>query len=186
MERNQNLIWVDVETTGLSYNDDYLLEAAFVATDADLNVVGDPFHIVIPFDVDHAVNDFVIPDVVLDMHEKNGLWAECKEAADKDEFDRTRVEQAMLRWLGQYPPSPMAGASVHFDRTWLRNWFYLVEESFHYRNFDVTTLKSMCMDWFELSVPEKEDAHRSLPDIENEIEEAKWIRNLLATAPWAG
>src|SRR5512146_1280436 len=175
MAQNQNnLVWIDMEMTGLSPDKDRVIEIALVITDGELNTVAEA-----PVLVVHQ------PDSVLDgmdnwnksTHGKSGLIDKVKAST----LDEATVEAQMLAFLQEYVPirtSPMCGNSICQDRRFLARWMPKLEEYFHYRNLDVSTLKELAKRW----KPEvaqglkKHGKHEALADIYESIAEMKHYR----------
>ncbi len=175
MAQDQNhLIWLDMEMTGLNPDGDKIIEMAVVITDSQLNTVAES-----PVLVVHQ------SDAVLDgmdawnkgTHGKSGLIDKVK-ASTLTEAD---AEALMLDFLKQHVPakaSPMCGNSICQDRRFMARWMPKLEEYFHYRNLDVSTLKELCKRW----KPEiakgltKHGKHEALADIYESIEEMKYYR----------
>jgi oligoribonuclease len=171
---NQRLIWIDMEMTGLSPDTDRIIEVALVVTDSDLNTVAEA-----PVMVVHQSN------AVLDgmdswnkgTHAKSGLIDKVKASP----FDEAAVETAMIEFLKQHVAariSPMCGNSICQDRRFLARTMPKLEDYFHYRNLDVSTLKELAKRW----KPEiaagltKHGKHEALADIYESIEELKYYR----------
>lgn len=176
-EPSDTLVWVDVETTGLDYEKDMLMEVGMVATNYDLVVFGE-FHTLMPYDyrmeklMKEQFNGFV-----WEMHTKNGLIKEMQEEEGNLGYQGGRMQ----KWMKQYENSLIAGHTCNFDRYWIDRYFPEVGRLFHYRQFDIGTMKQAIKQWSSFKFPEHEDAHRSIPDCLAEIDEAKAIRHLLAT-----
>ena len=169
-----NLIWVDMEMSGLNPATDRVLEVAVVVTDTHLNTLGEG-----PVMVVHQ------PDSVLEAmdswnrsaHAKSGLIERVK-ASPLSEAD---VEERMVEFLQEYVPpgvSPMCGNSVHQDRRFMVSYLPRLEAFFHYRNLDVSTLKELVKRWKPELAPgfSKHGKHEALADIYESIEELKYYR----------
>ena len=169
-----NLIWVDMEMSGLDPDTDKVLEIAIVVTDTNLNTVAEA-----PVLVVHQ------GDAVLDAmdswnkaaHAKSGL-IERVGASSLSEAD---VENCMVEFLQQHVPSgvsPMCGNSVHQDRRFMARHLPRLEAFFHYRNLDVSTLKELVKRWRpELAAGFiKHGKHEALADIYESIDELKYYR----------
>jgi oligoribonuclease len=172
-----NLIWIDMEMSGLDPDKERILEIAIVVTDGQLNTVAEA-----PVLVVHQ------PDALLDAmddwnrstHGKSGLVDRVK-ASTLSEND---AEDRMLAFLEQHVPpriSPMCGNSVHQDRRFLARYMPRLEAFFLYRNLDVSTLKELARRW----KPEimlgltKHGKHEALADIYESIDELKYYREHL-------
>jgi oligoribonuclease len=170
----ERLIWIDMEMTGLSPDTDRIIEVALVVTDNQLNTVAEA-----PVMVVHQ------SDAILDgmdswnkgTHARSGLIDKVKQSV----LDEAAVEAAMIAFLQQHVPakiSPMCGNSICQDRRFLVRTMPKLEEYFHYRNLDVSTLKELAKRW----KPEiaagltKHGKHEALADIYESIEELKYYR----------
>jgi oligoribonuclease len=171
---NDNLIWLDMEMSGLSPENDRILELAVVVTDAELNVIAES-----PVLVLHQT------DAVLDgmdawnkgTHGRSGLIEKVK-ASTLDE--QTATEQ-MLAFLKQHVPagkSPMCGNSICQDRRFMARYMPDLEKYFHYRNLDVSTFKELARRWKPeiYSGFKKASRHEALADIYESIDELKYYR----------
>jgi oligoribonuclease len=169
-----NLIWIDMEMTGLMPDTDRIIEVAIVITDSQLNTIAEA-----PVLVVHQT------DAVLDgmdnwnksTHAKSGLIGKVKAST----LDERAVELRMLDFLKLHVPkgaSPMCGNSVCQDRRFMARGMVDLEAWFHYRNLDVSTLKELVKRW----KPElakgltKHGKHEALADIYESIEELKYYR----------
>ena len=174
-----NLIWIDMEMTGLAPDSDRIIEVALLVTDPQLNLIAEG-----PVLVVHQ------PDAVLEamdswnkgVHGKSGLIDKVKASG----LDEATVEARLLEFLLPHVPSgasPMCGNSICQDRRFLARWMPQLEAFFHYRNLDVSTLKELVKRW----KPEvakglkKEGKHEALADILDSIEELKYYRKTIMT-----
>jgi oligoribonuclease len=159
------LLWLDLETTGLIPEVHAPLEMAIVATDENLEIV-DTF--VGTYKWGETVTSLMWSDFARKMHEANGLIDHIKQLGYVAD---TTVQDAQ-RWIvgGGHKGKQMAGSSVQFDRTFGRHWFPELIDLFHYRNFDVRTLRT----WYGLAKPEVN--HRALDDLIVDIETVRSLR----------
>ena len=169
-----NLIWIDMEMTGLQPDANRVIEIAMLVTDPQLNVLATG-----PVLVVHQ------PDEVLDAmdtwnkstHAKTGLIERVR-ASSLTEAD---AERQALEFVSAHVPanvSPMCGNSICQDRRFLARWMPRLEAHFHYRNLDVSTLKELVRRW----KPElKAFKHEALADILESIEELKFYRKNVMT-----
>src|SRR5687768_863396 len=173
-----NLIWIDMEMTGLQPDSDRVIEIAVLVTDPQLTVLATG-----PVLVVHQ------PDSVLESmdswnkstHAKSGLIEKVR-ASDLTEAD---AEHQALAFLAAHVPpgaSPMCGNSICQDRRFLARWMPRLEAHFHYRNLDVSTLKELVKRWKpELKSFAKEGKHEALADILESLEELKFYRKNVMT-----
>lgn len=167
------LLWLDVETTGLSHEEDDLLEVAAVATlfDAELTELG-AFHSVVAMPM---VSITAIHPDVLEMHAKNGLWRDCAKGQPLTNVSNM-FGDFLRRWELLYGPTVyLAGRSVHFDRAWLPVLGAAADRSrwidhlaLSHRHFDLTAIKAFA-GLAGITVDAPEDAHRALADVEADI-----------------
>ena len=171
---NDNLIWLDMEMTGLLPDTDRIIELAVVVTDADLNVIAESPVIVI-----HQA------DEVLDgmdawnkgTHGRSGLIEKVKASTTNEE----QATVQMLSFLKQHVPegkSPMCGNSICQDRRFMARYMPELEKYFHYRNLDVSTFKELARRWKPTiySGFKKASKHEALADIYESIDELKYYR----------
>ena len=171
---DQNLVWIDLEMTGLSPERDRIIELAVVVTDAQLAVR-----------VEGPVFAIHQSDAVLDgmdswnkgTHGRSGLTDRVKASA----IDEATAELKVVDWLRQHVPagkSPMCGNSICQDRRFLANYMPKLEAFFHYRNLDVSTLKELAKRWKPgiLGGFKKAQAHTALADIHESIDELVYYR----------
>lgn len=176
----QNLVWIDLEMTGLYPDTDRIIEIAVVVTDAQLGnrVEGPVFAI-------HQ-NDAALDAMDAwnkGTHGKSGLTERVRTST----FTEAQAEAAVIDFLRQYVPkgvSPMCGNSICQDRRFLANHMPMLEAFFHYRNLDVSTLKELARRWKPqiLAGFKKAQAHTALADIRESIEELAYYRTHLLAA----
>ena len=173
MDENR-LIWIDLEMTGLRPDKDRILEVAIVVTDVNLAPVA-----VAPVWVVHQDDSTLAAMDAWNQgtHGRSGLVDRVK-ASTTTEIE---VEAAALSFLKDLVPpktSPMCGNSICQDRRFLARWMPALEDYFHYRNLDVSTLKELCRRWkpdLMKGVP-KEGKHEALADVYESIEEMRYYR----------
>ncbi len=171
---NDNLIWLDMEMSGLMPDADRILELAVVVTDPELNVIAES-----PVLVIHQSDD------VLDgmdawnkgTHGRSGLIEKVK-ASTLDEVAATEI---MIEFLKKHVPagkSPMCGNSICQDRRFMARYMADLEKYFHYRNLDVSTFKELARRWKPVvySGFKKASRHEALADIYESIDELKYYR----------
>ena len=164
-----NLIWIDLEMTGLEPKTDVILEMATIVTDSQLNILaeGPVFAIKQPDEVLDNMSAWCI-----EQHGKSGLTARCRASS----VSLAEAEQQTIAFLSQYVPagkSPMCGNSIGQDRRFLVEYAPALEEFFHYRNLDVSTVKELARRWNPevLKQVQKSGSHLALDDIRESIAE---------------
>ena len=168
------LVWLDMEMTGLDPEKERIIEVAVVITEPDLTIVAEG-----PVLVVHQ------PDSLLDAmdswnkstHGKSGLIDRVK-ASTLSESD---AEHQLITFMAQYVPagrSPLCGNTVSQDRRFMFNYMPKLEQFFHYRTIDVSTLKELARRWKPelLKGFEKRSKHEALADIYESIDELKYYR----------
>lgn len=169
-----NLVWIDMEMTGLDPDRDRVIELAAIVTDANLNVLAEG-----PVLVVHQ------PDNVLDAmdawnkgtHGRSGLIDKVKASTLTE--DQAAAE--MIQFLKPYVPagkSPMCGNSICQDRRFMARHMPTLEAFFHYRNVDVSTIKELCRRWRPELIAgfKKHQLHTALADIRESVEELRYYR----------
>ena len=172
-----NLIWIDMEMTGLVPESDRIIEVAIVITDSNLNTVAEA-----PVLVVHQADEVLagMDNWNKSTHAKSGLIDKIRAST----LDERAVELRMLDFLKLHAPkggSPMCGNSVCQDRRFMARTMPELEAWFHYRNLDVSTLKELVKRWKpELAKGfSKHGKHEALADIYESIEELKYYREHL-------
>lgn len=174
MADKNNLIWIDLEMTGLDPDRDVILEIATVVTDQELNLlaIGPVLAIHQPESVLVAMDDWN-----LKHHSASGLLARVRSVGVSEQEAEARTLAFLQAWVPA-GASPMCGNSVCQDRRFLYRQMPRLEAYFHYRNLDVSTLKELARRWAP-KVQEgfkKKNAHEALADILESIEELKYYR----------
>ena len=177
MTKNQNLIWVDLEMTGLDPQKDKILEVAVVITNNNLEVVADGLSLVLHEPEEQLVS---MHDEIKKLHKTSGLWERVLESR----ITAYQAEQQVLEYLERYclkNSSPLCGNSVWVDRFFLKMYMPKFYDFLHYRTIDVSTVKELVSRWASHEIPvfEKAKTHRALDDIKESIEELKYYRNKL-------
>jgi len=179
MESN-NLIWIDLEMTGLDAQVDRILEMATIITGNELNIVAEG-----PVLAIHQ-NESVLAGMDewnQKQHAKSGLIKRVRASR----IDEQAAERLTLQFVGQYVPkgkSPMCGNSICQDRRFLARCMPNLEAYFHYRNLDVSTVKELAQRWYPaLPKMKKSSSHLALEDIRESIEELRYYRKHLFVRP---
>lgn len=171
---SNNLIWIDMEMTGLNPDTDRIIEIALVVTDSQLNVVAEAPVLVVSQSI--ALLDGM-DKWNQSTHAKSGLIDKVKAS----KLTEAQVETSMLAFLQAHVPSgtsPMCGNSICQDRRFLARTMPQLEAYFHYRNLDVSTLKELVKRWKPgiMAGLNKESKHEALADIYDSINELKYYR----------
>ena len=171
-----NLIWIDMEMTGLVPDTDRILEIALLVTDSQLVVLAEG-PVIVVHQADAALE--AMDSWNKGTHGKSGLIDKVKAST----VSESQAEQQALAFLARYVPSgasPMCGNSICQDRRFLASWMPKLEAWFHYRNLDVSTLKELVRRWKPEAMKEmmklKQGKHEALADIYESLEELKYYR----------
>jgi oligoribonuclease len=169
-----SLIWIDMEMTGLKPESDRIIEVALVVTDSQLVTIAEAPVLVVRQD-DATLGG--MDSWNQSTHSRSGLIQKVKDSS----LDEAEVEARMLDFLRAHVPpktSPMCGSTICQDRRFLARWMPALEDYFHYRNLDVSTLKELCKRW-QPDVAKawvKQGKHEALADIYESIDELKYYR----------
>lgn len=176
-----NLIWLDLEMTGLEPKTDVILEMATIVTDSQLNILAEgPVFAIKTAD---EILDNMDPWCV-EQHGKSGLTARCRAST----VTLAEAEQQSIAFLSQYVSkgkSPMCGNSIGQDRRFLAEYAPELEAFFHYRNLDVSTVKELARRWHPevLQKVQKSSSHLALDDIRESIAELVTYRQYFFRLP---
>jgi oligoribonuclease len=169
-----NLIWVDLEMTGLEPDTDRIIEIAVVVTDMHLNTIAEG-----PVFAIHQSDETMDKMDAWNKgtHGRSGLIERVKNSTVSEE----QAEAALIAFLKQFVPagkSPMCGNTICQDRRFMARTMPKLEAFFHYRNLDVSTLKELCRRWKPELVGgfKKHQKHTALADIIESVEELKYYR----------
>lgn len=176
-----NLIWIDLEMTGLDTQNDVIIEIATIVTDSELNILAEG-----PILAIHQAEELLagMDEWNTRQHGKSGLT----ERVRNSQISEAEAEQQTIEFLSELVPantSPMCGNSICQDRRFMARCMPALEEYFHYRNLDVSTLKELAKRW----APEatkglvKKGSHLAMDDIKDSIEELRHYRQHLIKLP---
>ena len=168
-----NLIWIDLEMTGLDTDNDLIIEIATIVTDPQLNILEEG-PIMAIFQADEVLEK--MDEWNTRQHNQSGLVDRIK----KSPYDAAEAESLTLGFLNKFVPkgkSPMCGNSICQDRRFMHRLMPELEAYFHYRNLDVSTIKEITKRW----APAQEDfmkqgSHLAMDDIRDSINELKFYR----------
>ena len=170
----QNLIWIDLEMTGLDTQNDVIIEIATIVTDSDLNILAEGPNLAIH-------QEKVLMDGMDEWNTRQHGGSGLIERVLNSSYNEAEAEQQTLEFLEKYVAkgaSPMCGNSICQDRRFLARCMPTLEDFFHYRNLDVSSIKELLSRW----KPEagvgfiKKSAHLALDDTKDSINELKWYR----------
>ena len=174
--KDNRIVWVDLEMTGLDPSRHVIVEVAALVTDAELNIIDEGVDLVV-----HATDAELaeMDDFVTQMHSDNGLVDDIKAST----VSLAEAEDAVLGLVEKHcdpaHPAPLAGNSIATDRTFIRAQMPRLDAALHYRMIDVSTVKELSRRWFPkayFNQPQKGMAHRALADIVESIRELDYYR----------
>jgi oligoribonuclease len=174
---NDRLVWIDCEMTGLSIENDVLVEIAAVVTDGDLNELDEGISIVIrPADLTTLDR---MEEVVVNMHTNSGLLPLIPLGSTLED-----AGAAVLSYVQGHVPeprkAPLCGSSVYVDRMFLARDLPDLDNYLHYRLVDVSSIKELARRWYQrayFNAPAKTGNHRALADIRESIAELRYYRS---------
>ncbi len=174
--KNDRLVWIDLEMTGLEPQRHVIVEVAAVITDAELNILDDGIDLVV-----HATEEQLaeMDDFVTTMHANSGLDKEIRESTLTIEEAEDAVLKLVEKHCDPSHPAPLAGNSIATDRAFIRAYMPRLDAALHYRMIDVSTIKELARRWHPRAYynqPEKGMAHRALQDIIESIRELDFYR----------
>ncbi|MDN8595633.1 MULTISPECIES: oligoribonuclease [unclassified Corynebacterium] len=173
--KDDRIVWVDLEMTGLDPDRHVIVEVAALVTDAELNILDDGIDLVV-----HATDDQLaeMDDYVTEMHGSSGLTEQIKASSVSIEEAEEAVLGLVEKHCGNHRP-PLAGNSIATDRSFIRAQMPRLDAALHYRMIDVSTIKELTRRWFPKAYynqPDKGMAHRALADIVESIRELDYYR----------
>jgi oligoribonuclease len=173
-DQRDNLVWMDMEMTGLDPKTCVVLEIATLVTDKDLNLLAEGPVLVVhqPQTILDAMDDWN-----KEHHGKSGLIDQVKNS----KITLAQAEQSTLDFVAQHcapKTSPLCGNTIYQDRRFLLEYMPKLEDFFHYRLIDVSTIKELVKRWYgpESQAPSKKQTHKALDDIRETIEELNFYR----------
>lgn len=181
VQNSNNLIWIDLEMTGLDTQTDVIIEIATIVTDAKLNILAEG-----PVMAIHQ-SDTILANMDewnTRQHGQSGLT----ERVRNSNITESEAEQRTIEFLRQYVPSnssPMCGNSICQDRRFMARCMPALEAYFHYRNLDVSSLKELARRWAPAVYKgyDKQGTHLALDDIRDSIRELVYYREHFIKLP---
>lgn len=179
MQNDKNLVWLDMEMTGLNPDTDRIIEVAMIITDSYLNILAQSEVLVI-HQPDSIINH--MDKWNTSTHTRTGLIDKVRAST----LTEAEAEEKLLAFISEWVPekaSPMCGNSIHQDRRFMVRYMPKLEAYFHYRNLDVSTLKELAKRWNPPVAKgiSKKGAHQALDDIKESIEEMAYYRKHFLT-----
>lgn len=168
-----NMVWIDMEMTGLDPVKDRIIEIASIVTDGQLNILAEGPNLVI-----HQPERLIrgMDQWNQEHHSKSGLIADVRNST----VTVKAAEKMTLEFLKEYckpKKAPLCGNSVHHDRRFLARDMPAIDDYLHYRHVDVSTIKALVVRWYPKDKePPKGKSHRALSDIRESIEELRFYR----------
>ena len=169
-----NLIWIDLEMTGLNPEADRIIEVATIVTDSQLNILAEGPVIAVHQD-DHIMNS--MDEWNTRTHGKTGLTERVKNSRTVENEAERQTIDFLKQYIGKNQ-SPMCGNSICQDRRFLARHMPDLEAWFHYRNLDVSSIKELAKRWKPdlLGGYSKKNTHQAMDDIRESIEELQYYR----------
>ncbi len=183
MNKENNLIWIDLEFSGLDFKKDRIMEIAVLVTDEQLNILakGPNLAIKTPKEILENMDRWN-----LEHHGETGLIKKCLKSKITMEDAEKKVLDFLKEWSAE-GQSPLCGNSVGQDRRMLYKDMPELEKWFHYRIIDVSTIKELTQRWYpKLKRFKKVGAHSALSDIEESLEELKYYKKKVFKKPLLG
>ena len=175
LKSRDNLVWIDLEMTGLDPETEKIIEVATLVTDADLNLIAEGPNLIISQSKELLDS---MDEWNQNQHGSSGLIHEVI----KSDITEQIAEIETLDFISKYVEekvSPMCGNTVSHDRRFLSKYMPRLEAYFNYRHIDVSSFKEVAVRWMnEAQVYEKKGSHRALGDIKESVEELRFYKKL--------
>ena len=171
---DKNLVWMDLEMTGLDPEKERIIEIATIITDSELNILAEGPDLVV-----HQSPKFL--KAMDEWNQKQHTQSGLIQKVQASQIDDDEAERQTLEFIRQYVDakiSPLCGNSIHHDRRFLIKYMPKLSDYLHYRHIDVTTIKALVQRWYTSSrrYIQKKEKHRALTDIRESIAELKYLR----------
>ena len=181
--KDDRLVWIDCEMTGLELSRDALIEIAVLVTDGELTVLDEGLDIVINCADD--VLDTMVP-FVRQMHDGSGLTELVRSSTVTLGEAERRVLEYLQRFIAEPRTAPLCGNSIATDRSFIARDMPELDGFLHYRMIDVSSIKELTRRWYRrvyFSQPAKGLAHRALADIHESVQELRYYRATVFVPP---
>ena len=173
MNKKDNLVWMDLEFTGLS-DDQVIIETACIITDKNLEILEEGPNLIIHRSQEELDRIETWP---LKVHTESGLLEKVKKSKIKiSEAEKINID-FISKWV-EKKEGLLCGNSIHIDRKYIRKEMPVLDDYLHYRMIDVSSFKEVIKRWFKpiKNEPQKQNTHLALDDIKESIEELRWYK----------
>jgi len=173
MNKKDNLVWMDLEFTGLS-DDQVIIETACIITDKNLEILEEGPNLIIHRSQEELDRIEAWP---LKIHTESGLLEKVKKSKIKiSEAEKINID-FISKWV-EKKEGLLCGNSIHIDRKYIRKEMPVLDDYLHYRMIDVSSFKEVIKRWFKpiKNEPQKQNTHLALDDIKESIEELRWYK----------
>ena len=175
LKSRDNLVWIDLEMTGLDPETERIIEVATLVTDADLNLIAEGPNLIISQSKELLDS---MDEWNQNQHGSSGLIQEVIKSDITEQIAEIETLDFISKYVGE-KASPMCGNTVSHDRRFLSKYMPRLEAYFNYRHIDVSSFKEVAVRWMnEAQVYEKKGSHRALGDIKESVEELRFYKKL--------
>ena len=175
LQSRDNLIWIDLEMTGLDPETERIIEVATLVTDSDLNLIAEGPNLIISQSKELLDS---MDEWNQNQHGSSGLIQEVIKSDITEQIAEIETLDFISKYVGE-KVSPMCGNTVSHDRRFLSKYMPRLEAYFNYRHIDVSSFKEVAVRWMnEAQVYEKKGSHRALGDIKESLEELRFYKKL--------
>jgi|TARA_B100000965_G_scaffold378354_1_gene373195 oligoribonuclease len=175
LKSRDNLIWIDLEMTGLDPETERIIEVATLVTDSDLNLIAEGPNLIISQSKELLDS---MDEWNQNQHGSSGLIQEVIKSDITEQIAEIETLDFISKYVGE-KASPMCGNTVSHDRRFLSKYMPRLEAYFNYRHIDVSSFKEVAVRWMnEAQVYEKKGSHRALGDIKESVEELRFYKKL--------
>ena len=175
LKSRDNLIWIDLEMTGLDPETERIIEVATLVTDSDLNLIAEGPNLIISQSKELLDS---MDEWNQNQHGSSGLIKEVIKSDITEQIAEIETLDFISKYVGE-KASPMCGNTVSHDRRFLSKYMPRLEAYFNYRHIDVSSFKEVAVRWMnEAQVYEKKGSHRALGDIKESVEELRFYKKL--------